>query len=65
MFEFPLPWIVGDFDGRIVIVAADGARVCEVYPSQHLGTVPPPYVCNRVAQRIVEAVNHPPIKLVT
>lgn len=65
MFELPLPWIVGDFDGRIVIVAADGARVCEVYPGQYLGIVPSSDVCRQVAVRIVEAVNHAPIKLVT
>lgn len=56
-WSFPRPWAVSDLDGRISIVAADGSRVTEVYPGQHLGQVPTPAICRAIAEDIVEAVN--------
>lgn len=57
--RYPLPWRVVDFDGRIVILAATGAKVTEISPGQHGGKTPEREDVRALAETIVELVNCP------
>lgn len=57
--RYPAPWRIVDHDGRIMIVAANAAKVTEVQPGQLHGHVPSKAERVALAQRMVDAANRP------
>lgn len=56
---FPAPWRVEEYDARVFVLAANGAKVVEVQPSIIGGGVVKRVVKLALAQAIVDGSNAP------